>query len=1362
MGSKMKIAIIGYSAETGAAKNADEIWQLIIDNQSTIQEIPQFKNRRPFGSYIESAKKFDNDFFGYSYNEALYIDPQHRLLLKHVLKALEMSGEANIKASNNIGVFATCGINVYLLNNILSNINFADLEENPFSMTGNSSDFLATRIAYKMNCQGPAVNVQTGCSGSLVALHLARQSLVANECDVAIVGGVHLTDYDMHGYTHQEGGILSNSGQCNAFDVNAEGTVFSSGVGVVVLKRLEQAEEDNNTIYACIDASFINNDGSRKIGFTAPSVQGQAEVLSRLYIKNGIDIDRISYLETHGTATKLGDAIEIKAINEAFSKFEKYPHNCKIGALKNNIGHTDVAAGMLGIIKLILAFQHSIRPGLLGFKEKNKNLDDSQRSLIFSSEHDEWSGKKVAAISAFGIGGTNAHVVLSEYVDYKLDHSSTSSFPLLLSAKTKKSLDSLAKEFNKHDLRDLSIPLSIAIGRKSFNHRLIQFLDGRISENHIHEVPDIFFMFPGQGCQYVGMAKELYEQLDDYAEEIDVLDLLFQKQGLCSIKELIFSGKYDLSRTLYTQPTLFCIEYALAKCLMKLGIKPSALFGHSLGEYVCYVISGILSLNDAVAILYKRAVLLDGLHDGMMISVNCDIKQIQELIDYNNCDIAAFNAQNLITLSGKRSDIEKIKIELDKLSIFYKDLNTSGAFHSRYIEEIASEFLAFCQDFTFEKGILPIISNITGKEIFEIDAHYLSWHLTSPVNFVEMVHTIRSKSGNAALIEIGPGKTLGTLLKMNNQPEYLKVFQSMRGAHEKEAIDYLPMSLLLCDLWLYGVDVDFSSYAKPWNYRKKALPTYVFDEKDCYLVPKVEQLSKGNKNPINKWLYRKALVSITNNMNLCINDNKERINVKSIQNYSNHQIEHLIIDITGDITVEDYKNTIEFFQKQDFSFKNLKLVDFITHRSCDGYLWSLFKSFALCLPQELSYLNVRFIDSLSNNDLIINKIIDSNLPYRYIKILDGIPYYQTYTDENPQGDQKQYNNVLIIGGAGRMGQFYSHALDRNTSGKIIVGSRSGTFSANDSKFISCPLDITNYNSLSHAFIDIEKKYGTIDLIIHAAGVQQEEHVRRTCDVDSEYIAKVLEPKIKGLQNLKLLSDAIKTKPEVTIVSSISSIIGGIDLLVYTASHSFVDEFATAQGWNVHNWDALRVNEIIEHNVGVTLSNISITDQEGKELSEYLLNKKGNTVISTIDLKTRVDNWSSYQEEQIEENIATNKNTVDRPNLRSVYIPPSTPSEILLHKIWTNFLGYSQIGIDDNFFELGGDSLQALQLVRIISRETGWLIKTVDLFELPNIRALSMKYGDSPSETEENTAQELNARLLNKKKFLENIKNRKKL
>ncbi|HEX4209020.1 MAG TPA: type I polyketide synthase, partial [Candidatus Binataceae bacterium] len=622
---------------------------------------------------LDGIDLFDAAFFGLSAKDAAIMDPQHRLFLECAWHAFEHAGWAIEQFDGKIGVYAGSGMNTYLIHNLLANRKLvSDVGLFVLKQTGNDKDVLTTRVSYQLNLTGPSLAVQTACSTSLVAVHLACQALLNGECDMALAGGVTIEIPHGRGYHYREGEILSRDGHCRPFDADSSGTIFGSGVGTVVLRRLEDARRDGDAIQAIIRGTAINNDGSRKVGFLAPSVMGQAEVIAEALAAAGVDADSISYIEAHGTGTAVGDPIEIEALIQAFRGSTSRRGFCTVGSLKANVGHLDAAAGVAGLIKTTLALKHGQIPPTLNFKRPNPLIDFAESPFSVTGAGREWNhetGVRRAGVTSLGIGGTNAHAVLEEAPPAEAPGPPRNYELLTLSAKTPAALDVMARnlaDYLETDAAQLDdVAFTCHRGRAALPYRRALVCHDRkevatlihgtlapkvISGKAAEREPAIVFLFSGQGAQYPGMARALYDTDPEFRSLVDYCCGFLEPLLEVDLRNVIFPdadatvGAISmLAQTRITQPALFVIEYALAQLWIALGIKPAAMLGHSIGEFAAACIAGVFSLDDSLRIVAERGRLMQSLPGGVMTAVAAAASEVEPLLD-SRCAIASINA----------------------------------------------------------------------------------------------------------------------------------------------------------------------------------------------------------------------------------------------------------------------------------------------------------------------------------------------------------------------------------------------------------------------------------------------------------------------------------------------------------------------------------------------------------------------------------------------------------------------------------------------------------------------------------------------------------------------------------------------
>ncbi len=876
----LDVAVIGMAGRFPGASTLHEFWPCLRDGVEAISRFdeetlasfgipahivrnPQFVNAAPV---LAGYDRFDAAFFGYSPSEAELMDPQHRVFLECVWEALEEAGYPPDNCPGLVGVFAGASLSSYLLYHVLPRLRGAHAEEAFQAMIGNDKDFLSTRVSYQLNLRGPSVTVQTGCSTSLVATHLGCQALLAYQCDVALVGGVSIQVPARFGYVYQDGGLQSPDGHCRAFDAQARGTLFGSGVGVVVLKRLADALADRDAIHAVIKGTAVTNDGDRKVGFTAPSVYGQKEAIQRALQFAGVDPRTIGYVECHGTGTALGDPIEIRALTDAFG-LDGSSQRCALGSVKTNIGHLDAAAGVAGLIKTILALEHKLLPPSLHFQTPNPQIDFDGGPFFVNSAPRPWeieTGRRRAGVSSFGIGGTNAHAVLEEAPALAEGRDAREWTLFLVSAKSKAARDRQMASLDAYLEREPAADLADAaytthVGRSVFEHRAVVVCRDREELQRILRTRDperffarvqkpvdraVVFMFPGGGAQYVGMGAELYRTEPVFRREVDCCADWLQAHGGPDIREHMLgpessrdAAAASMRRTSIGLPALFAVEYAMARLLMAWGITPSALIGHSLGEYTAACLAGVFSLEDALLLVLTRSRLLTQLPSGSMISVPLSVDELQPWLD-GQLSVAAANGPAQTVLSGPADRIAMLIADFDAREIDYRRLQIDVAAHSDVVAPILAPFRTCLDGIRLEPPTIPCISNVTGTWMTArqaVDPGYWVDHLRQTVRFGDGLSTLL-EIPHSAFVEVGPGHTLTTICRsIVRETADTVLVNSMRHVYDQQP-DGAVLAALLGKLWLANVLPDWQAYHAGQRRWRQHLPGYQF-ERTRYWLP---------------------------------------------------------------------------------------------------------------------------------------------------------------------------------------------------------------------------------------------------------------------------------------------------------------------------------------------------------------------------------------------------------------------------------------------------------------------------------------------------------------------------------------------
>jgi len=897
-----EVAIVGMACRFPDADNVQQFWSNLINEKEAItffdkeeckrkgisSELYENENFvRTYGGLLSGKKYFDHGFFNFTKDEAKILDPQIRQSLECIWEAMEDGGFDPINYKKRIGLFFGASDNFYWQGMTL----FQDMQgkvEDFWAAQLRNKDNLSTHVAYKLDFKGPSVNLNTACSSSLVAIHMACQSLLNGEAEMAVSGGVSIPANELNGYLYREGLVLSKDGHCRAFDKDSSGTIPGEGVGVVVLKLLEDAIRDKDNIYAVVKGSFINNDGSRKVGYTAPSTEGQVEAVKNALYYAEVEPDTISYVEAHGTGTKLGDPIELESLSKAFASSKQA--FCGVGSVKTNIGHLDAAAGVAGFIKTALILKNKVIPASLHFKNPNPAIKFENTPFYVSDKLTHLNGDKSvhrACVNSLGIGGTNAFVVLEE-APKQLDLKNTQNEHILLfSSKKQESLatiqQDLLEQLKANPQYNLeSIAYTLQLGRNHMPYRSFvtctniddayQKISRTISEKRFKKVsklnPSYVYLFPGQGSQYVNMFKDLYTSIKLIKESVDFGFAEAEKHLNIKLNDVVFSDNdnseknNNINNTLYAQPILFIFQYALAKYLSRLNVNPFALMGHSLGEYVAACIAEVFSFEEGIEIICRRAELMGSCQPGKMVAVSgLSAEKVSELIN-NSISIAVVNSYDDIVVSGDTDSVDTFCKQLEDKAISFSILKTSHGYHSLTMEPILNEYTEFLKKFTFNIPKIRFISNVSGNWIKPDEAIspiYWAKHLRETVQFDAGLQKILNVP-DAIFIEIGPGNTLVNLLKkqqgFSNEVSMSMVRHKKQNFNDREYfLDKLGL------LWSEGATISWEPLYEEQPY-KVSLPTYPFSKDHCWLDHSLEdlmsmnqQISDKQKGNFKTWIY---------------------------------------------------------------------------------------------------------------------------------------------------------------------------------------------------------------------------------------------------------------------------------------------------------------------------------------------------------------------------------------------------------------------------------------------------------------------------------------------------------------------------
>lgn len=1340
----------------------------------------------PRRGIIDNPTGFDAYFFDYAPNEAEIIDPQQRLFMETAWKALEDAACNPESYEGLIGLFGGVSMNTYLYRYLAARGQGFSSAEGYQLAIGNDKDFLTTRLSYKFNLRGPSVDVQTACSTSLVSVVLACQNLLNYSCDMALAGGASVTIPQEQGYMYQEGMILSPDGHCRPFDAKARGTISGNGVGVVVLKRAVEALEDGDHIYAIIKGAAYNNDGAQRVGYTAPSVDGQADVIATAQALADVSPDDISYVECHGTGTEMGDPIEITALKSIFAADGFTPNSCAIGSVKSNIGHLDAAAGIAGFIKAVLCLYHKKLVPTLHYQSPNPQIDFDQTPFYVNTAYRDWPTgalPRLAAVSSFGIGGTNAHVIVQE-APVQPHAEEPGPHLLCLSAKTTSALDAMTTRLADHlennpDISLADTAYTLLIGRKHFSqrrmvcavdkHEAVRLLRGEdpqrlLGMGHKKDPapPQTAFLFSGQGSQYPLMGKGLYERYTVYRQAVDQCADLLKPHINKDIRELLYpkgdmeKAAKELNRTEYTQPALFVTEYALARLWASFGIRPRAMAGHSIGEYVAAHLAGVFSLEDALKLVARRGALMQSLPTGSMLSVPLDEHDVRDWCT-DDVVVATVNSKGATVLSGPETSIRDVAAALREKGIESRLLHTSHAFHSPMMTPILDEFEAYCRTIAFKAPTLDYLSNVSGTWITAeeaTDPAYYARHLRSTVRFYDNL-TALYRDFKGILLECGPGKTLQSFATRHPEKSLDQVLlTSMR--HPKDATDDVIFFMTaLGRFWLAGQPLEADTLFHVSERRKCPLPTYPFEKKHYLLpIPKGDVIPPTTANhPPTQWFYtgywkpdfsqlrhdeplkaRRSGVTATELKNIQDVSADEAI-VTVWQPDPTRPLNDLYGELANLCTQLSYNPGHRLIVVSDKVFRVLPGEEGVPHVAA---LTGLLRSFVV----EESRFSFTWIDTddlprlapgAFNNGIYVNRII---------ALRGGQPYRREFEHINVSSNisfrTQGHPRVLITGGTGQLGALWVDYISKQSPADFYLLSRNGfppaeqwpsmdkthpaynramIFSAAEKRgsrirFITA--DMGDTQQLDHTLNNLDKP----DIIIHAAGLVGEAAIHPLSQAKQENPV-VFDAKVNGTNHLiKWARD--KKCPLVILQSSLSAELGGYGFSAYATANAYMDQL-TGTSDETHiitiNWDGWRFDTEDTDN-GIPRE-AAVTLFDGVFSNSHLT----QIIVSTEPLRQRMLTWQ-YDRSKADETVTENRALYDRPNLPTAYVPPENDLQEEIAAVWQNLLGIGQVGIHDDFFDLGGNSLMGTQLISRMRERFKVDVPVKALFENPTIAGVS--------------------------------------
>jgi len=877
------VAVVGMVGRFPGADTLDQLWRNLCNSVESIsvftpeelgpgidEQLRRDTDYIRARGLIEGADLFDAAFFGISPLEARVMDPQQRVFLELVQHALENAGYDPERFKGPIGVFAGIGDNHYYTTNLLTHPDLLAMAGKLAVEYGNQKDYIALRAAYLLDLRGPAVSLNTACSTTLLAIDQASRSLLDFECDLALAGGIDITVPQRSGFLYQEGGTFTRDGHCRPFDAEATGTMFCDGAGVVALKRLADAIADGDTIYAVLRGTGKNNNGARPASFLAPSVDGQAEAIAMAQARANVPVETIRYIEAHGTGTPVGDPIEIDALCKVFQSKTAKKQFCYVGSIKGNIGHPTNAAGVAGFIKAAMVLHREQIPPTLHFKTLNPKIDLAESPFLIADKlvpFPRGPEPRRTAVSSFGFGGTNVHAILEEAPLPRPGGSSRPMQLLLLSARTPAALDAYRRSLADHldGLPDASLAdasFTLQTGRRQMAQRgFAVAADPRAAAQLLRQPnplrssskrcdrrdPSLVFLFGGQGTQYVNMGRNLYDGEPLFRAIVDDCCEFLKPHLGRDLRELLYPAAGDektaqvsLQDTFFTQPSIFVIEYALARFWQSLGIQPALMAGHSIGEFVAATLAGVWDLQDALRIIALRGRLMQSLPRGSMMAVSASAEKIAKLLP-PSVQIASNNAPSLCVVSGPQPDVQAFQAQLEAQDIVCRHLHTSHAFHSAMMDTIVEPLRAEVAKVSLRAPSMPFVSTVTGRLITAAettDPAYWAQHARATVEFSKAVLFLKEQ-GHDLFLECGPRSTLCALTRQHFSPERpCTAIPTLADTHEDNT-EWASLLFALGSLWQNGLSLDWDAFYAHEDRRRIPLPGYPFERQRFWVDPAV-------------------------------------------------------------------------------------------------------------------------------------------------------------------------------------------------------------------------------------------------------------------------------------------------------------------------------------------------------------------------------------------------------------------------------------------------------------------------------------------------------------------------------------------
>lgn len=1348
----LDIAIIGISGLFPGADTVADYWKNLKDGKISITDIPEerweqsrfmtddsnekFKIYCNAGGFIENNKKFDYEYFNMTKEEAIVLDPQQRVMLQLTKKLFDQAGYSKKDYyGKNIAVYM--GASQSSSNELHGMYTrFFQLEEDlrlkMFEKFGNPSwhnnylpdsitNLIAGRISHEFNLTGPSMVIDTACSSSLIAVHHACQLLRLEESDMAVAGGIYLHNTPSAIMGFCAAGALSKSGNLRAFDDRADGFVPGEAAGLILLKRLEDAVRDHDYIHAVIRGSVINNDG-HTMGVMAPNPNRQRKVITEFYNKSGISPKEIRYMEAHGTGTKIGDLSEFNSLSQVFANWDVPEQAVALGSVKSNIGHSISASGIASIIKIIGMMKDKTIYKQANFEKPNRKLQIEHSPFYIPTENQSLQEFKYAAINSFGFGGTNAHLILENGEAYNKSNrintiNTMFEYPMFIGAhnegcitRRKNQIVDLIKISNIYDVafceNKISLEEKYILPLKIKNNCLLDYGEEVFSRQESKKL----LLFTGQGSQYFGMAKNIYETMPVFKEKLDYCSELFEKELGISIVKLLYSTQEDMVATERAQAIIFSVGYSLGYMLIQAGLKPFAMIGHSIGEWIAAALAEVVTLEEAVKIVAIRGKLMSEYNgSGGMTAVFAGRDKLDELVKKYGVFYSAFNISHIV-VGGEKEKLQSFMKELSRENIMYRELSVAAAFHTPMFEEAAKKFEKELEAITFEKTKIPIIGNVNGELVDTYTCKYWARHLIEPVRFEECINVAIEQNAEVA-IECGGNTALINMLK-SKHPD-IKGIGMLTPKENKEEVFCQSIIEIVKNCKNICLDKIYAGI----NYNHVDLPEYPFGGFSDSLF------KDFNSSLKHKWIWEKHAENEMVKYDVFYDE------VDILQDHWDKSQNTVFVRYT----ISQFAKEALYMQAQAFLMKlkeekntNFKLTIFIDKNCCEKY--------NIAFGQSVAIFMMSFIQQIKNVDACVvyndsdyqngTVVFVNNMWLKY----DGSCWYKRVikpvnnlkTGESFKLDKQ---NILITGGNGNLGKKVCEYLMKETSCNVVVLGRRENVSFNEPRMYYFPCDITDYNQVCEVRKNIEQTVGKIDIIFHFAGLINQNDIC-TLEDDFEEIKTVIAPKVQGTINL----DSVWNDDELQLMVLLSSISAtdtkwAKGLADYASANGFLNGFAYSSKKNVLALNYALMNA--ENGIDQNLDN---------EVKEKIMHKNNLTLLNMDQVINTF--FSCISEYTDNETIHIFENYYGSEEKCQVTVPEVKTETKSVQKVSGNFDSKKDVSkaefykildlfidekIDDNneqtnFMELGLDSLTGIKMIERIKEELSINIYPTVIFE----------------------------------------------